>query len=67
MRIEKNEIHVQFTLREAQSLLMVLRRINAAEGLAPDMRNLPFGAKDDVRSLQSELENALLMNPKIGA
>lgn len=67
MRIEKNEVAVKFTLREAQSLLMVLRRVNATQGRAVDMHGIPIGVKDDMRDLQSELERALLMDEKVGA
>ena len=61
MQIKNNEIDIKFTLREAQSLLMVLRRVNATQGRAIDMHGIPTGAKDDVRCLQHDLEQALLM------
>lgn len=66
MQIVKNEIDVKFTVREAQSLLMVLRRVNVL-GRPIDLHGVPHGAQDDVRGLQMELERALLMDAKVGA
>ena len=63
MDIEKTEINVRFTVREAQSLLMVLRRVNAVQfAFDVDMHGVPVGAKADVRNLQTDLENILLMD-----
>lgn len=66
MQIGKNEIDVKFTVREAQSLLMVLRRINEAQGRSLDMCGLPPGVEADMRGLQMEFENVLLMDSRVG-
>jgi hypothetical protein len=66
MQIVKNEIDVKFTVREAQSLLMVLRRVNVlAKPIT--MQGIPDGSMGDVRDLQMELERALLMDKNVGA
>ena len=67
MQIGKNEIDIKFTLREAQSLLIVLRRINGTQGRAVEMNGIPHGVKPDIRGLQMELESALLMDMNAGA
>jgi len=65
MRVDNNELTMTLSLREAQSLLVTLRRVNSERGRSVRV-GMPHGMQDDMTSLQSQLEQTLLLDPAYG-
>lgn len=68
MEIENTDIQIRLTVREAQSLLTVLSRVNSAKRTAQaDLRGIPIGMRDDVEGMEYTLRNLIEFSPqKVG-
>jgi len=64
MEIENTEIKFSLTVREVQSLLTVLSRVNSARNSTQaDLRGLPIGMRDDCDHMEYELRNLIDFTP----
>lgn len=66
MQVESATMKMEFSMREMQSLLMLLRRMQASQGGTMRISNLPAGVTSDLQMMAQEFEQALLMDERYG-
>jgi hypothetical protein len=66
MQVESATMKMEFSMREMQSLLMLLRRMQASRGGTMRISNLPAGVTSDLQMMAQEFEQALLMDERYG-
>lgn len=59
MVIEKTEVRIALTIRQAQSIATILARVNAAKFKRVDISGLPIGMLEDSVIAEHELRNLL--------
>ena len=66
MQVEAATMTMRFSVREMQSLLILLRRMQSSRGGTMRISDLPSGVTSDMQMMAQEFEQALLMDERYG-